>query len=73
MLAILPLSRAVATPVRRIDAGAAEAPTQSSLGALREALGQRSYVLLVLGFYTCGFQLAFVTVHFQRYVVDIGL
>ena len=49
-------------------ASAAGAPrqrrrTQSVRQALSEAFGHRSYVLLVLGFFTCGFQLAFVTVH----------
>jgi MFS family permease len=41
--------------------------------ALAEALGHRSYILLVLGFFTCGFQLAFVTVHLPSYLVDRGL
>jgi len=69
ILAILPLSLAVASPPAPQRAQGPD----SSLGALREALTQRSYVLLVLGFYTCGFQLAFVTVHFQKYVVESGL
>jgi len=30
-------------------------------------------VLLVLGFFTCGFQLAFITVHLPTYLVDRGL
>ena len=30
-------------------------------------------MLLVLGFFTCGFQLAFVTVHLPSYLVDRGL
>jgi MFS family permease len=30
-------------------------------------------VLLVLGFFTCGFQLAFVTVHLPSYLLDRGL
>jgi MFS family permease len=30
-------------------------------------------VLLVLGFFTCGFQLAFVTVHLPAYLLDRGL
>ena len=30
-------------------------------------------VLLVLGFFTCGFQLAFITVHLPAYLVDQGL
>src|SRR5262249_57089753 len=29
--------------------------------------------LLVLGFFTCGFQLAFITVHLPAYLVDRGL
>jgi MFS family permease len=41
--------------------------------ALIEAFGHRSYVLLVLGFFTCGFQLAFVTVHLPAYLIDRGL
>jgi MFS family permease len=46
---------------------------QSGRQALSEAFGHRSYVLLVLGFFTCGFQLAFVTVHLPAYLVDRGL
>ena len=30
-------------------------------------------MLLVLGFFTCGFQLAFVTVHLPAYLIDRGL
>ena len=30
-------------------------------------------MLLVLGFFTCGFQLAFVTVHLPSYLLDRGL
>ena len=47
--------------------------TQSLRQALSEAVGHRSYVLLVLGFFTCGFQLAFITVHMPAYLVDKGL
>ncbi len=52
---------------------AGDAPKQSFREAISEAFKHRSYVLLVIGFFTCGFQLAFVTVHFQRYVVEAGL
>ena len=48
-------------------------PTQSLRQALSEAVGHRSYLLLVLGFFTCGFQLAFITVHMPAYLVDKGL
>ena len=51
----------------------AVAAQQSFREALVEAFRHRSYVVLVLGFFTCGFQLAFVTVHFQKYVVEAGI
>ena len=41
--------------------------------ALAEALGHRSFVLLVLGYFTCGFQLQFVTLHLPSYLIDRGL
>ena len=72
MLLVLPLSLALATPRgRRRLAGAANRNRRKQ--ALAEAFGHRSYVLLVLGFFTCGFQLAFVTVHLPSYLVDRGL
>jgi len=70
---ILPLSIALATPRNATPATGAEMPTQSFSKALAEAFGHRSYVLLVLGFFTCGFQLAFVTVHLPSYLLDRGL
>jgi MFS family permease len=70
MLLILPLSLVVATA----PAGSGAGPAQQSLKqALSEALGNRSYVLLVLGFFTCGFQLAFITIHMPAYLIDKGL
>jgi MFS family permease len=70
-------SFAVATP--NADAPAARSvgslpvPTQTYKQALAEAFGHRSYILLVLGFFTCGFQLGFVTVHLPSYLIDRGL
>jgi MFS family permease len=72
MLAVLPLSLALATGGSDQDLrpGASQ---QSLLAALAEAFGHRSYALLVLGYFTCGFQLAFITVHMPAYLVDRGL
>jgi MFS family permease len=72
MLLILPLSLAIATAPASASKGAVAAQ-QSLKAALSEAIGHRSYVLLVLGFFTCGFQLAFITVHMPAYLVDKGL
>ena len=72
MLLIVPLSFALRTPpVDSVEAPASD--KQSFTTALAEAFGHRSYVLLVLGFFTCGFQLAFVTVHLPSYLVDRGI
>ena len=69
MLAVLPLSLALATPPSEASHEAAQSLRQ----ALSEAFAHRSYVLLVLGFFTCGFQLQFITVHLPSYLVDRGL
>ncbi len=45
----------------------------SAGAALREAFGHRSYVLLVMGFFVCGFHVAFITVHLPPYLKDLGL
>jgi MFS family permease len=72
MLLILPLSLALAT--RPASTGNAPAADQQSFRtALAEAFGHRSYVLLVLGFFTCGFQLAFITIHLPAYLADRGI
>jgi MFS family permease len=73
MLLILPLSLALATPAAPVGQTAAVKPVQSARQAFAEAFGHRSYILLVLGFFTCGFQLAFITVHLPSYLIDRGL
>jgi MFS family permease len=62
---------------RKLDPAADAAPSAAQIQnykqALAEALGHRSYILLVLGFFTCGFQLGFVTLHLPSYLIDRGL
>ncbi len=50
------------------------APNQETglLQLTRNAFGVRAYVLLVVGFFVCGFHVAFITVHMPGYVVDLG-
>ena len=47
---------------------AAEATAVSLSRTLRHALGQPSYLLLGLGFFVCGFHLAFITAHLPNFV-----
>jgi MFS family permease len=52
----------------------AHAGPQQTLGeALREARAQRSFWLLLLGYFTCGFQVVFIGSHLPAYLVDRGL
>ncbi|MDB5591774.1 MFS transporter [Enterovirga sp.] len=76
VLLIMPLATFLSTrpgPNATPMAGPSPAPNQSILQALAEAFRHRSYVLLTLGFFTCGFQLAFITVHLPAYLRDAGL
>src|ERR1700755_504493 len=72
MLLIIPLSLALATPPTTA-ANVPVAEQQSFRTALAEAFGHRSYVLLVLGFFTCWLPLAFITVHLPAYLSDRGV
>jgi MFS family permease len=76
LLLIIPLSFAIATS--RQDAtpakpGAAPIFRQNYREALAEAFTHRSFILLVIGYFTCGFQLNFVTLHLPSYLIDRGL
>jgi predicted MFS family arabinose efflux permease len=51
-----------------------EVEVDISLGqAIRRAFGHTSFVLLVFGFFVCGFQIAFITVHLPPYLVERGM
>jgi len=75
VLIVMPLAISLATRpgAGGAAASAANVPNQSIKQALTEAFRHRSYVLLVLGFFTCGFQLAFITAHLPAYLKDAGL
>jgi len=67
---IAPLAAGVA---ERRDANPNFGPAQSTAEALREAFSQRSFWLLTLGFFVCGFQVVFIGAHLPSYVLDKGL
>ncbi len=48
-------------------------PRQSIPDALREAFRHRGFWLLNMGFFACGFQLAFIATHLPAYLMDHGL
>lgn len=46
---------------------------QSLRQAMQEAFSHKSYLLLISGFFVCGFHVAFITAHFPAYIDDIGI
>jgi len=68
VLAVLPLSLPFADQTK--GAGIA---AQTLGQALKEAMGHRSYLLLVAGFFVCGYHVAFIQTHLPAYIVDAGI
>lgn len=69
-LLILPFAFGLREPS---SAGVVHAHHQSIGQALREAFGYRSFQLLMLGYFVCGFQVVFIGVHMPSYLKDHGL
>ena len=58
-----------------IDRAAAPMPARPGPrgAAIRRAMGDRDFLLLTVGFFTCGFQLAFLTTHLPGYLTLCGM
>lgn len=69
LLLFIPLSAALRGRTEN-PVGHADLPFMQ---ALARAWGHGSYRLLVIGFFVCGFHLAFVNVHMPAYLVQCGL
>ncbi|ODT76324.1 MAG: MFS transporter [Pelagibacterium sp. SCN 64-44] len=69
LLLIVPLSAALRGRAESVP-GQADLPFMQ---ALSRAWGYGSYRLLVIGFFVCGFHLAFINVHMPAYLVQCGL
>jgi predicted MFS family arabinose efflux permease len=76
---LLAVSAAAVPLLAAAFAGARPAPTMAAepelglLATLRAAFAHPSYLLLLTGFFVCGFQLAFVTIHLAPYLTDRGI
>lgn len=59
-------------PMMRAPASASKAELEESLGQiLVKAFKDPSYTLIFLGFFSCGYQLAFITAHFPAFVTEM--
>jgi len=69
-LLMIPMTSFMREPKHEVAAGGAH---QSVGEAMREAVGNRSFLLLVTGYFVCGFQLVFVGAHLPAYLKDKGI
>ncbi|WP_417269011.1 MFS transporter [Celeribacter sp.] len=66
------LASLLALPLMRAPQPASKAELEESLGAiLGKAFRDPSYTLIFLGFFSCGYQLAFITAHFPALVTEM--
>lgn len=72
VFAVLILASLLALPMMRTPQAATRAELEESLGTvLVRAFRDPSYTLIFLGFFSCGYQLAFVTAHFPAFVTEV--
>lgn len=71
IFAAIILSTLMALPFLRSPVVASKAELEESLGTvLVRAMKDPSYTLIFLGFFSCGYQLAFITAHFPAFITD---
>ncbi len=74
LMAITALLIPLAWPISGKPVAAVGAIREQTLGeALGEALRHPSFLLLTLGFFVCGFHVAFIMVHLPAFAIDQGL
>ncbi|MDB5729544.1 MAG: transporter [Noviherbaspirillum sp.] len=59
--------------LRENPAQASSGPQQSIREAIREAFAHRPFLLLVGGYFVCGFQIVFIGAHLPAYLKDKGI
>lgn len=71
--AVLILSVLLVLPMMRSPVTATKSELEETLGAtLKRAFRDPSYTLIFLGFFSCGYQLAFITAHFPAFVTEMS-
>ncbi|WP_297340872.1 MFS transporter, partial [Pseudophaeobacter sp.] len=59
-------------PLMRAPQAASKAELEASMGSvLKQAFKDPSFTLIFLGFFSCGYQLAFITAHFPAFVTEM--
>jgi MFS family permease len=72
IFAALILASLFALPLLRAPAPASKAQIEESMGEIvGKALRDPSFALIFIGFFSCGYQLGFITAHFPAFVTEL--
>ena len=72
VFAVVILALILTLPFMRAPTLASKAELEESLGEiLGKAVRDPTYTLIFLGFFSCGYQLAFITAHFPAFVTEV--
>lgn len=69
LIVMLPMAWKLREPARVADTG----PQQSTMEAVREAFSHKPFLLLLAGYFVCGFQLVFIGMNMPAYLKDKGI
>lgn len=69
LIVMLPMAWKLREPPRAADTG----PQQSTMEAVREAFAHKPFLLLLAGYFVCGFQLVFIGMNMPAYLKDQGI
>jgi len=71
VFALISLLTIVLVPLLKSNPKISKNETEENLrDALMEAVKDPTYIMLFLGFFSCGFQLAFITAHFPAFIAE---
>ena len=71
IFAIISLLTIILVPILKTNSKVDTKKSDEKLGnALKEAIKDPTYTMLFLGFFSCGFQLAFITAHFPAFIAE---
>lgn len=71
ILVVLPVLRPSTEAATAIRASRARGDDEPLMSVLNRAMRDPSYILIFIGFFSCGYQLAFVTAHFPAFIEEV--
>ncbi len=71
IFAIITLLTIILVPILKTNKNISDKKSNNNLNdALKEAIKDPTFIMLFFGFFSCGFQLAFITAHFPAFIAE---